>query len=78
MPKTHKIKLLSQYYDYVERRIKNAEVRFNDRNYLVDDWIVLQEWTGKEYTGNEIVRQIEGVFPLDGLGFSGWVLICMK
>lgn len=78
MSKTHKIKLLSRYYDYVESRIKNAEVRFNDRNYLVGDWIVLQEWTGSEYTGFEIVRRINGVFPLNSIGFSGWVLICME
>ena len=76
--KTHHVKLNTAYYDYVEMRIKNAEVRFNDRDYKTNDWLVLEEWTGTEYTGNTIVRQIVGVFPLDGIGLNGWVLLCLK
>lgn len=75
---THYVKLNTAYYEYVKKRIKTAEVRFNDRNYKKHDWLVLREWTGEEYTGNAIVRRITGVFPLDGIGLEGWVLICME
>ena len=75
---THQIKLNTAYYDCVERRIKNAEVRFNDRDYQPNDWLVLKEWTGTEYTGRIAVRKIIGVFPLDGIGLKGWVLLCMN
>lgn len=78
MNKIHKIKLHTRYYDYVAKRIKNAEVRYNDKNYFTGDWLVLREWDGKEYTGRYEVRQAMGVFSLDGIGFEGWVLICMK
>lgn len=78
MPKTHRVKILPQYFDYVEKRIKNAEVRLNDRNYLTWDWLVLEEWDEGEYTGHYCVRRIRGVFPLDSIGFDGWVLLCLE
>lgn len=77
MAKTHMVKILPQYFDYVEKRIKNAEVRLNDRNYLTWDWLVLEEWSEGEYTGRYCVRQIRSVFPLDSIGFKGWVLLCL-
>lgn len=76
--KTHHVKLNVEYYEYVERRIKNAEVRYNDRDYKTFDWLVLEEWTGAEYTGNAIVRQIKGAFPLDKIGLNNWVLLCLE
>lgn len=78
MQKTHIVKILPQYFDYVEKRIKNAEVRLNDRNYLTWDWLILKEWSEGEYTGRYCVRQIRGVFPLDSIGFNCWVLLCLK
>lgn len=73
MIKTIRIKLLSEYYDAVERRIKNFEVQYNDRDYRVGDWLVLCEWDGHEYTGYEIVRRITYICNLDGIGLKGWV-----
>lgn len=76
--KIHHVKLNVEYYEYVEKRIKNAEVRFNDRGYEALDWIVLEEWTGTDYTGHAIVRRISGVFPLDKMGLKDWVLLCLE
>lgn len=73
MTKTIRIKLLSKYYDAVESRAKNFEVRFNDRDYRVGDWLVLREWDGSEFTGYEIVRRITYVCSLDEIGLIGWV-----
>lgn len=73
MPKTIRIKLLSKYFDAVEARIKNFEVRFNDKDYRVGDWLVLREWDGSKYTGYVTVRRITYVCSLDNIGLTGWV-----
>lgn len=78
MSRAHHVKILPEYYDYVEKRIKNAEVRYNDRDYRAGDWLVLQEYSEGKYTGLEIVRRIKSVFPLDAIGLNKWVLLCLK
>lgn len=76
--KTHHVKLNTAYYEAAELGIKNAEIRFNDRDYETYDWLVLEEWTGDSYTGRKFDRQIKGVFPLDEIGLKGWVLLCLE
>lgn len=71
--KTHHIKLASKYYDAVEQRRKNFEIRINDRDYHKGDWLVLKEWDGNNYTGFEIVRRVIDVYELDDIGWNGWV-----
>lgn len=71
--KVHNVKLMEKYFDYVEKRIKNFEVRYNDRNYKSGDWLVLEEWNGEEYTGRACVRRIGYIVDLDEVGLSGWV-----
>ena len=73
MIKTIRIKLLSDYYDAVESRIKKFEVRFNDRDYRVGDWLVLCEWDGYQFTGREMVRRITYICNLDVFGLNNWV-----
>lgn len=77
MVKIHKIKLLSHYWDDVRKFKKNAEVRYNDREYKVGDELILCEWNGQEFTGKSLKRCIGSVYPLDSIGLEGWVLICM-
>ena len=76
--KTHHLKISEKYFDAVERRIKNAEVRYNDRDYNVGDWLVLNEWDGIEYTKRWVVRQITYIVKLDEIGLKNWVLLCMN
>lgn len=75
--KTHNLKILTEYFEDVQKRIKTAEIRYNDRGFMEGDWLVLEEWTGEEYTGFSVVRQITAVYKLDIIGFSDYVLICM-
>lgn len=75
--KTHHLKISDKYFDAVENRIKNAEVRYNDRGYSVGDWLVLNEWNGTEYTKRWVVRQITYMVNLDEIGLDNWVLLCM-
>lgn len=75
MVKTHSVKLNVKYYDLVESRTKNFEVRLNDRNYRVGDWLVMHEWTGQEYTGRWLTRGIQYILPLDEFGLKDWVVM---
>ena len=76
--KTHYLKILPEYFDEVVRRIKTAEVRYNDRGFSKGDLLVLEEWTGKEYTGYAVVRRITAVYDLAKIGCENYVLLCMK
>lgn len=78
MVKVHKIKILPQYFDAVQSRIKTAEVRVNDRAYKAGDWLILEEWNGSYYTGFYIKRRVRAVYELDTMGLNGYVLICME
>lgn len=49
----HELKILPKYYDAVISGIKTFELRRDDRDFQVGDWIVLREWSDGEYTGRE-------------------------
>lgn len=55
---THSLKILPQYFQAVTNGSKTFEIRKNDRDFKVGDFIVLREWNGKEFTGGEITKQI--------------------
>lgn len=76
--KIHCLKISDKYYDAVVYRIKNAEVRYNDRDYRVGDMLVLNEWDGKKYTGKCVIREIKYMVNLSEIGLEGWVLLCME
>ena len=78
MSKTIRIKLLSRYFDAVESRIKTFEVRFNDRDYRVGDWLILREWDGSDFTGRAIMRRVTYVCSLDEIGLTGWVAMSIE
>ena len=52
--KHHYIKCETNYYQQTEQSLKNYEVRKNDRDYKVGDFVYLQEIVGKTCTGREI------------------------
>ena len=41
---------------------KTFEIRKNDRNYKVGDWLLLKEWDGQKYTGRTLKRYVAYVF----------------
>lgn len=61
MSKAHRIKITPKYFNLVSARIKNFELRKNDRDYRVGDTLVLCEWNGGGgyFTGNEISRKVK-------------------
>lgn len=56
--KIHELKILPEYYNAVQCGVKNFELRKDDRDYQVGDWLVLREWKDGEYTGKATGREI--------------------
>lgn len=50
----HEIKILPDYFDAAICGAKRFELRKNDRNYKSGDIVIMCEWDGDSYTGNEI------------------------
>lgn len=59
----HRLKINSRFFKEVYDLKKNFEIRFDDRQFKVGDYLILQEITETpegsfEYTGGEIVATI--------------------
>lgn len=54
----HNLKIKPQYFKDVVAEIKKFEVRFNDRHFKVGDFIVLEEFDSRGYTGKYINAEI--------------------
>ncbi len=55
----HELKILPKYFYAVRKNQKKFEIRENDRNFKVDDLVVLKEWDPKAgFTGEEIRARI--------------------
>ena len=69
---THKVKLLSAFYEPVIEGRKPFEIRYNDRDYKKGDGIMFQEWNGNSYTGRYAIGFIKDVFDISFL-FTDYV-----
>ncbi len=54
----HGLKILPKYYEAVATGNKNFEVRKNDRNFKVGDYVYLKEFENRRYTGRGAFRVI--------------------
>ena len=77
--KHHNIKILSVYFEEVQKGNKNFELRLNDRDYNVGDTVTLIEFDGDNYTGRELYKIIKYVLKdcpqyglMDGYCIFGW------
>ena len=71
MPKHHDLKLFEKYYQPIVEGRKLADIRFNDRDYQVDDTITYYSGyptlTGHYYDGrvvDVVITHIDSVFGL--------------
>ena len=71
--KTHDIKLHYKYWMAAETQAKMFEIRKNDRDYQIGDFITLREWDGSGYTGQELHREI--TYITDYAQQDGYVVI---
>lgn len=70
--KTHELKTLPEYFEEVFRGRKNFEIRQNDRDFKVGDYVELQEYDlNKGFTGRKLSRQITYIFKGGKYGLDG-------
>lgn len=73
-PKKHQLKIWPEYYQAVKNFKKLYEFRKFDREYLIGDYLILNEWDPKtkKYTRNEpLERKISHIYEveLDGIDY---------
>ena len=79
-PIVHELKILPEYFKEVQSHNKQFELRRDDRDYCVGDWILLKEFDNGSYTGREsgcfkisyILRNCPEYGLLDGYCIIGW------
>lgn len=85
----HKLKTDRDYFFAIREGIKTFEIRKNDRNFKVNDILVLQEtvYSGKQmaagspldYTGRELRLLVTFVMSdYDGVIHPDWVILGFK
>jgi hypothetical protein len=87
--KKHELKTDPYVFEEVFKDNKTFEIRYNDRNFEVNDILILKEtkYTGAEmksgaeliYTGRELTKRVSHVFkgPFYGLK-ENWVILSIK
>ena len=73
----HYLKILPKHFQPVSEGKKLAELRENDRGFSVGDWLHLEEFDGKEYTGRNLTAEILHVADV-GAYLNGYVLLSIK
>lgn len=74
---THELKIMPEYFEPVIERKKTFEIRFNDRNYQVGDWLLLKEIDKNcKFTGRRCSARIRYIYDgniglLDGFVILG-------
>lgn len=59
----HALKTLPEYFEAVWENKKTFELRENDRDFKVGDYLALNEWDGEKYTGRTTL--VEVIYILD-------------
>lgn len=54
----HHLKTLPEFFNAVLSEDKTFEVRRNDRNFQLRDWLHLREWTGETFTGRDCYLRV--------------------
>jgi hypothetical protein len=80
----HELKLRQPFYDDVLKGDKTFEVRQNDRDFHVGDYLALNEFVvgenglGGKYTGNAILTQITYILDNSAFCKDGCVILGIK
>jgi len=75
----HELKTLPGYYLALILDRKTFEVRKKDRDYKVNDILILKEWTSdKGYTGSVQKRKISYILDNEDYCKKGYVILGIK
>ncbi|EAK9260671.1 DUF3850 domain-containing protein [Listeria monocytogenes] len=58
MSKTHELKILSEYFLAIAEGRKTFEIRKNDRDFQVGDYLILKEFKDGNHTGWKITVEV--------------------
>ncbi len=73
--KVHELKIHPEHFREITLGLKTYEVRLNDRNFEVGDYILLREYYHEEYQNNEIMVRIKHILAdFEGLAENYVVL----
>lgn len=74
---THELKTWPEYFHAVWQRKKTFEVRKNDRDYKVGDYLILRAWDPieSEYTGSWIELRITYILDDSRFVKEGFVVL---
>lgn len=78
--KTIEKKILPAYFKEAQAGRKMFELRKDDSDYEAGDILVLREWDGYQYTGNEVKREITYILrDVPGYGLEkGYCILSLK
>ena len=69
----HDLKINPEFFGPISLGLKTAELRLNDRDYKVGDWLILREWHNG-YTGQQVSRKVVHIADVDFVS-PGYVLM---
>ena len=72
---SHNLKIHRQHFCPVQLGLKTAELRLNDRDFKVGDWLILNEWDNG-YTGQQEARKVIDIADVGHIA-EGYVLMSM-
>lgn len=74
-PQVHELKTAKTYFELADQGIKSFELRFDDRDFLVGDTLILKEFHKKQLTGRTLEKKIKYILRnYKGLQ-SGYVIL---
>ena len=74
----HELKCWPNYFQEVWNERKRFEVRYNDRNYAEDDYLILREFDPKDgYTGNVYIARVPYILQDSNFTKQGYVIMSL-
>jgi len=76
--RVHDLKIAKTYFELAEKGIKSFELLFDDRDYLIGDTLILNEFVKKKLTGKRLSRRITYILrSFKGLQ-TGYVILQLE
>lgn len=73
---THELKILPEYYRAIIEGQKTFEIRNNDRNFQVGDYLILKEFNDEKYTRQWVAVKVTYITNYEQK--EGYVVIGIK
>ena len=74
----HSVKIEPQHYEAVKNGTKTFEIRKNDRDYRVNDYIALNEYDNEHYTGRSLLCKITYIISDERFCKEGFVTLAIR